>query len=31
MSPNRKEVVKRRLAKHVYDEKSTQYLMETQV
>jgi hypothetical protein len=30
-SLNQKEVVRRRLAKHVYGEKSTQYFMETQV
>lgn len=31
MSPNRKEVVRKRLEAFVYDEKPTQYLMETQV
>jgi hypothetical protein len=29
MSPNKKEVVRRRLAPKVYEEKPTQYLMET--
>jgi len=31
MSPNQKEVVRKKLGPHVYDEKPTHYCMETQV